>query len=119
MGVAAHRVSLGTFFSTVALGTPHDVPGCEDRQVGLPARSHTPATLCRLLRVPVFASTKKSYPAADQLSDGAARRCTSSPCFPLLLLAHSTALPPRVPRSLSLTPLLPLTVPTSPPFPTI
>src|SRR5260370_29969102 len=101
MGVAAHRVSLGTFFSTVALATPHDVPGCEDRQVGLPARSHTPATLCRLLRVQLFASTSKSYPAADQLSDGGPTPYTSSPCFPPLLLPHSSALVTTASRSVS------------------
>src|SRR5689334_15010833 len=48
-----------------SLGAPDTlpgVPGCADRSNHLPARSQTPATLCRLLLVPLVASMRKSFP---------------------------------------------------------
>ena len=74
MGVAAHRVSLDTFFSMAALDTLRDVPDRADRGVDPPVRSHTPATLRRPPRVQLFASAHKSLPAVNRPSDGGARR---------------------------------------------
>ena len=66
MGVAAHRVSLDTFFSMAALDTLRDVPDRADRGVDPPVRSHTPATLRHRYPARPYAEARRSYRGVDR-----------------------------------------------------